>query len=262
MRFLIFLLLFLSSCASTVEKGRNMTPREEYFLGRSVAATILKDSPLYHGKINKYLNTLGKYLAYNSSRPETYKGYYFGLIKNKRPIAISSPGGIILISTGLLNKVKNEDQLAAVLAHEISHIALYHSQKTIDQSSWSKIGSKLGVATIAFLTGSDQLNEAVQNYDELISDYSSRLIDGVYNKEQELEADKEALSILNKTGFDSMELINIIKGLDETGGGLLSNHPSNEIRIETANSLIVDTNTNGKITRKKRYIREKEYLSL
>ncbi len=255
--------ILLCSCASTVEKGQNMTPQEEHYLGRSVAATILKDSPLYKTDFNNYLNTIGKYISYNSLRPETFKGYYFGLIKNERSIALSSPGGIILISTGLLKKIKNEDQLAAILAHEVSHIALFHSQKAIDQSSWGKVGTKLGVATIAFFTGSEQLNAVVENYDELITDYSSRLINGIYNKEQEIEADKAALYILSRTGYDSEELRNVILGLsDSSSGGLLSNHPSNKTRVAKIKIEKVKRNLNEKRLRTIRFRKEKSKLEL
>lgn len=262
MKFITIILIFIFfSCATTTKKGENMTPREEYYLGRSVAANIVSNSKLVTGEFNYYLNTLGTHLSFFSKRPETYKGYHFGLIKDNRSIAISAPGGIILISTGLLKTLETEDQLAAVLAHEISHIALYHAQEAIDQSSVSEIGVKAGIAVIGFFTGDDTLNRAIEHYDELISDYSEKMINGIYNKDQELAADKEAFKMLAISGYNSNALIDVLYKQKNEAGGVLSNHPSDKDRRSALQQRKPTNSNQGETERSSRFKKMKQNVS-
>ncbi len=106
-----------------IKSAEEITPEQEYYIGRSVAASILQDYPaLDDRKANAYLNTLGQTLAMASDRPETFGGYHFLLLDTDEINAFAAPGGLILVSRGLVNCCRNEDELASVLAHEIAHV--------------------------------------------------------------------------------------------------------------------------------------------
>ena len=122
-------LLSLAGCAVFRSTGRllgdddmvkassEMSPRQEYYLGRSVAANLLSNQKLVTNRhVTQYVDRLGRYLALHSSRPETYRGYRFAVFSSKSASAMSAPGGYVFITTGCLAQLKDEAELAGVLA--------------------------------------------------------------------------------------------------------------------------------------------------
>ncbi|HEO65424.1 MAG TPA: hypothetical protein ENI73_06075 [Spirochaetes bacterium] len=115
------------------------TPKEEYFIGRSVAAFLITETriDLYsedeNTPLDDYISKVGHTLVKASDRPGTYQGYRFVVAKSKRVNAYAVPSGFIFITTGLIKLCENEDELAGVLAHEISHIVLKHPTKSIEE---------------------------------------------------------------------------------------------------------------------------------
>ena len=122
--------------AQAVEKTfQDLTPEQEYYIGRAVAAQVFQSyPPLDKPKANNYLNLLGQSLAVFSDRPETFGGYHFLLLDSDEINAFAAPGGLILVTRGMLRCCENEDELAAVLAHEICHVELKHGLSAIKQS--------------------------------------------------------------------------------------------------------------------------------
>ena len=110
----------------------DITPEQEYYIGRAVAATVLsKYKPYDISAGNEYLNVLGQGLALSSDRPETFGGYHFLIMDSDEINAFSAPGGLVLVSRGLIRCCPNEDALAAVLAHEIGHVEKQHGLRAI-----------------------------------------------------------------------------------------------------------------------------------
>ena len=122
--------------ASAVSKSvEEFTPEQEYYIGRSVAAVILTKYPPYTNQpANEYLNLLGQTLAQVSDMPEIFRGYRFLVLNSDEINAFATPGGHIFITRGLLRCCRNEDAVAAVLAHEIGHIQLKHGIQAIKKA--------------------------------------------------------------------------------------------------------------------------------
>ena len=76
-----------------------------------------------NAQANDYLNLLGQALALASDRPETFGGYHFLVLDSDEINAFATPGGLIFVTRGMLRCCRNEDAVAAVLAHEIAHVA-------------------------------------------------------------------------------------------------------------------------------------------
>ena len=74
---------------------------------------------------------LGQSLAQFSERPETFGGYHFLALDSAEINAFAAPGGLILVTRGLLDCCQTEDELAAVLAHEIGHVEKQHGLRAI-----------------------------------------------------------------------------------------------------------------------------------
>ena len=80
----------------------DITPEQEYYIGRTVAATCLSRYKAQDdARLNAYLNLLGQTLSRFSSRPETFGGYHFLLLRSNDINAFAAPGGLILVTRGL-----------------------------------------------------------------------------------------------------------------------------------------------------------------
>jgi len=123
----------ITRSAKAIEKTwQDLTPEQEYYIGRAVVAQVLQTyPPLDRPQANDYMNLLGQSLAVFSERPETFGGYHFLLLDSDEINAFAAPGGLILVTRGMLRCCENEDELAAVLAHEICHAELKHGLSAI-----------------------------------------------------------------------------------------------------------------------------------
>ena len=93
----------------------DITPEQEYYIGRTVAATVLLGyKPLPTAGLNDYVNRVGQSLSQFSTRPETFGGYHFLVLDSADINAFAAPGGLILVTRGLLDCCQTEDELAAV----------------------------------------------------------------------------------------------------------------------------------------------------
>jgi predicted Zn-dependent protease len=210
----------------------DFTPENEYYIGRAVTATIFtKYRPYDNSRANNYLNLLGTSLAYSSRKPETYDGYHFQILDSNDINAFGAPGGFVVVTRGLLACASSEDELAAILAHEIGHVALGHGMQAIAQSRQSAatanfIGENMTSTQLRDLTGAFGLS---------IDDLLDKLMTSGYSQAQESEADHEAVVILKRAGYDPMALVRVLETMKTRlkPGGLdfAKTHPDPDERI-------------------------------
>ena len=130
------------------EAARPITDSEEYYVGRAVAAQILSRYKLdQNPKLTQYVNEVGQTVARKSTRPNPFKGYHFAVLDTQEINAFACPGGIIFITRGLIQTCKNEDQLAAVLAHGVGHVANKDGINSISQALWTQVFTSMGTET-------------------------------------------------------------------------------------------------------------------
>ncbi len=117
---------------SVTNSFKDITPEQEYYIGRTVGAMILqKYAPYNNTTANQYINVMGPMLAQASDRPETYGGYHFLIQDSDEVNALAAPGGFIFLTRGMLRCCPQEDAVAAVLAHEIGHVQSKHGLRAI-----------------------------------------------------------------------------------------------------------------------------------
>ena len=80
------------------------------------------------------MNEVGDTVARKSSRPNPFRGYHFAVLDTQELNAFACPGGTIFITRGLIQTCQNEDQLAAVLAHEVGHVVNKDGINSISQA--------------------------------------------------------------------------------------------------------------------------------
>jgi predicted Zn-dependent protease len=229
------------STGALAKAAEDFTPEQEYYIGRSVGAVIVnRYRPYANGQSGAYLNLLGQALAQASDRPETFGGYHFLILDSDEINAFATPGGLIFVSRGMLRCCDSEDAVAAVLAHEISHVQLRHGIQSIEQSRKVEALRILAVeGTRTF--GKKEIADLTKTFESSIGDITSTLINNGYSRAFEREADASAVRILSRVGYDPNALVAMLREMEKrlTPGGadFARTHPSPASRIEDLAAL-------------------------
>ena len=213
----------------------DITPEQEYYVGRAVGANILHQYPPFDAApANSYLNLLGQSLALVSDRPETFGGYHFLVLDSAEINAFAAPGGLIFVSRGLLRCADGEDGVAAILAHEIAHVVKQHGLKAIKTARFKDAGLAIGMAAVEEY-GSADLAKVTAAFSGTIDDITSTLVNSGYSRSAEKEADLAAVDILKRAGYDPTALVRMLavmaSRLPPGGPGFARTHPDPRDRI-------------------------------
>ena len=223
--------------------ARPMTEQEEYYVGRAVAATILGKYRVYRNeRLTRYINEVGQAVALASDRPFTYGGYRFAVLDTDEVNALACPGGIVFITRGMLKRAQNEEELSAILAHEVGHVNHKDGLGTIQRARWVQVVTLLGSEAAKKVSGAE-LAKLVSLFEGSVNDVVKTLIVSGYSREQEAAADSSAMTFMYRAGYDPYGLSDYLGKLskEQTGGagqGLFATHPGMTERLAKARSAI------------------------
>ncbi|MDR2575574.1 MAG: M48 family metalloprotease [Treponema sp.] len=232
-----------NSSKAVANAAEDITPEQEYYIGRAVAANILKTYSLWRGSpaLTAYVNRICGAIVINSPRPEIYNGYHVAILDSNEINAFATSGGHIFITRGLLGSAKSEDALAGVIAHEIAHIQLQHSIKAIKTSRITQALMVTGASAAGAVSGYD-VNEMTSIFNETVGDIVGTLVNNGYSQVQEFDADARALSLLASAGYNPGGLIDMLRELEKTqkghSGGFNKTHPSPDKRLAAAEKVL------------------------
>jgi beta-barrel assembly-enhancing protease len=221
---------------AVIRSAEEFTPEQEYYIGRSVGAVVLAKYPAYdEGRINEYLNVIGQTLAQASDMPGIFGGYHFLVLNSDDINAFATPSGLVFVTRGLLRCCRNEDALAAVLAHEIGHIELRHGIQAIKKARITEALTTIA-AEGAKTFGSREVAALTETFGGTITDITNTMIEKGYSRSSEYEADQKAVTLLRRVGYDPNGLVEMLTAMKKnlkTGGlDFAKTHPSPENRIE------------------------------
>ena len=202
----------------------NQGTQEEVQSGDAIAATVLGAAPVWRNpKVQNYVNLVGRNLARQVERKDV--PWRFAVLDTPSVNAMAFPGGIVVITRGLYALLSSEDELAAVLAHEIAHVNRRHQWKVIQQQK------------LVALAGNTALGDNPEKTAGLVADLGTRLIARGLDKSAEFEADRDGVVIAARAGYDSSAMISVLEKLAALKPGdadtalLFSTHPAPEDRI-------------------------------
>jgi len=145
--------------------------------------------------------------------------------------AFAMPGGKIGVMTGILKAAENQNQLAAVIGHEIAHVTARHANERASRGSFSGVG----VQVAAVLLGGGHQGATYSAYEALQAGAALGIM-LPFSRSQESEADVIGLSYMAKAGFDPRASVPLWQNMDKEAGEapaeFLSTHPSSETRID------------------------------
>ena len=268
----------ITSSVESIEKAsETITPEEEYYIGRSVASSIATQFPVDHGNLQmtSYLNKICETLVMNSDKPYLFKGYYVVILDTDEINAMATPGGHIFVSRGLIDCTDSEDALAAVIAHEVAHVQLGHSVSAIKasrvRSAVSSTTKAVAVTSIAVANERagvklsnkqmEKVMEAVDTFSDMSNEVVKTLVNTGFSKEQEFEADKNALYILQSAGYDPYAMLDMLEQIDESpsNSGWGSTHPSPKDRIKKVNKELASMAKAGTIEKQGKEVRKERF---
>jgi predicted Zn-dependent protease len=219
--------------------AEEITPEQEYYIGRAVGANILAIYRIWNGNpaLTAYLNQICGAITINSPRPNIYNGYHVAILDSNEINAFATSGGHIFVTRGLIAAAKSEDALAAVIAHEVAHIQLQHSIKAIKTSRITQALLVTGASTAGAATGYD-VNELTDVFNESIGEIVTTMVNSGYSQRQEFDADETAMSLLASTRYSASGLIDMLRELSTiqggSSGGFSKTHPTPAQRISNA----------------------------
>jgi beta-barrel assembly-enhancing protease len=195
--------------------------------------------------LDEYINSLGYRLVSNSDRPDLQ--FTFFVVRDAEINAFAVPGGYIAANAGLIMNMSREDELAAVLAHEISHITQQHLLRAFEdmkKMSLPVMLAMLGVLIASSHTNDDTGTAAIMSGTSLMQ---QRQIN--FTRRDEAEADRVGIQTLARSGYDpsamadtfaTLQRVMRVNGVDVPE--FLLDHPVDTTRIADAKARAAQLN--------------------
>lgn len=245
LKHLLLLLFFslVSGCSTNPVSGKSdfvlMSESQELSLGRQSHREVLeKYGAVEDKKLQRYVQRIGDELVNLSHRNDLI--YRFTVLDSDDVNAFALPGGYIYVTRGLLAHLNTEDELAAVLGHEIGHVTARHSVRQYSARQAANIGYNLGSILIPELRS--------QSGGQLFNLLGNALLKG-YGRKHELEADRLGAEYLARAGRAPQAMLKVIGTLKnqelfekqrakaenreaKTYHGVFATHPDNDKRLQ------------------------------
>ncbi len=207
-----------------LKPGFNLFSKDQDIqLGREAAAEVEKKSAVVNdAQLNAWLKRVGDRLA--STEEAGGYPYTFKLVYDKSINAFALPGGPAFVHTGLISAADNEAQVAGVLAHEISHVALRHGTNQVSKANLIQLPALLAGAMAGSQGG------MLGNLAQLGVGVGAGSVLLKFSRDAERDADLLGTRIMAKAGYNPLELARFFEKLQAEGGArvpqFFSDHPN------------------------------------
>jgi predicted Zn-dependent protease len=231
--------LGLTGCKTNKATGKShlnlLSAEQEVQLGSQYAEEVKKTQPVIdRGPVARAVSRVGRELAALSEEPDL--PWEFTVIDDMTVNAFALPGGKVFFYRGLLQRMTNEAQLAAVMGHEIGHVTAEHA----DQRYQSSVGIGLVVAGIGAAAGFSDSQFA--QYAGVAANAAGGLTIAKWSRDDESESDMLGLRYMTRAGYNPQGMVELMQILDEASGGggneWTATHPLPKTRIERTSRLI------------------------
>lgn len=231
----VFLPLALGGCAATgINQGQVnvISSEEEVTLGQKMSVEVAKQYPIYsNAAVTAYVQAVGDRIVQSSDRKDI--AYHFAVINKNQMNAFSLPGGYVYVYTELMKVAADEAEFAAVVAHEVAHVAARHSTERLTQV--------YGYQFIASLVLGQDPNATAR----VISDLAATGGFLKYGRDGEFEADMLGAKYLHAAGYDKQAVVSFLerlKALESTAPtkfeAWLMTHPATSDRLARVKTQI------------------------
>ncbi len=225
----------------TPETASSLTIKEEEELSVEFLEAVFQAYDIIEDPvINDYINRIGQKII--SAMPPQPIDYTFYAVRQDAYNAFAGPGGNIFIFSGLFCALESEDELAALISHEIAHVSCRHISEMMKKSKKTSMATMAGVIAgiLLGLGGAATVGSAL-TIGSMAAGQSFAL---AYSRENEIQADQIGRTYLQKAGYSLDGLLSVLKkirSVDWFGGEIptyLKTHPATEERIMYLDNLL------------------------
>jgi beta-barrel assembly-enhancing protease len=255
--------VILGGCSTNPVTGKRelslISTSHEISMGAEAAPEFEKE---FEGRVpnpmlQSYVQAVGKRVAVVSDREMPYE---FVLVRSKVPNAFALPGGKVFITAGLMSRMTNERQLAAVLGHEVGHVAAKHNVNGLQR----QMGAAVLVQAVGMILSGTE-GQAAQSVTKVVAGMTTMK----YGRDDEYQADTLGIKYMSRAGYNPwgmVELLNLLKSLSESEGSALEEmfrtHPLTGKRISEAEETIEDEDEYDRFSRKDKDPNEKRFQGM
>ncbi|MDX2177001.1 MAG: M48 family metalloprotease [Candidatus Sumerlaeia bacterium] len=207
-----------------------LPPEQERALGEGIALTALEThgARLPDEALQRYVNLVGRSVARAASRAELT--YMVAVTDSDGYNAFAGPGGYVFVTRGLVGLMRNEAELAGVIAHEIAHLEKRHLEQSMRREQFFR-----GLQTALRAGGNDT------DYGQAVGFGQDILFTRGYEPRFEFEADALGAQIAAAAGYDPNGLRDLLARLGQQqaqNGGWLQTHPASSRRVAELNRML------------------------
>lgn len=223
----------LSAQTRVTPPSNKYSPAQDIQLGREAAQEMRQQLPILNDEeVQSYVEGLGRRLAAAIPRELQHPEFQYTFeVVNVREINASAlPGGPTFVNRGMIEKAATEGEIAGVMAHELSHVALRHGTAQASKAGKYQAGSVLGQIAGAIIGG---------GWGQVVSGVSQVGFGAAFlrfSREYERQADIEGAQVMANAGYDPRDMANVFRRIEkESGSGgpqWLSDHPNPGNRVE------------------------------
>ncbi|HSC45617.1 MAG TPA: M48 family metallopeptidase, partial [Candidatus Acidoferrum sp.] len=239
---LLFVLSVLGCASASAQRtqlkpGWNLfSPQQDVQVGKQAATDAARKLPMCNlPRADAYLTQLGKRLTDHLNTEGVQYPWEFHCVNDRSINAFALPGGYVFVNRGAIEAADNEAELAAVMAHELSHVALRHGTNQATKAQAAQAGVGIFGALFGGSTGG-----------ALLTQLGSFTAGGVllkYSRGAETQADVMGTQVLYDSGYDPRAMAQFFEKLNQETKGknppeFLSDHPNPDHRVERVDEEI------------------------
>jgi Zn-dependent protease with chaperone function len=212
------------------------SPAQDVQLGREAAGQVEQQLPiLRNDEVSSYVQRIGARLVDNIPQDLRHPEfrYTFAVVNVREINAFALPGGPMYVNRGMIQAAHSEGEVAGVMAHELSHVALRHGTAQATAATKYQIGEVAG-AVLGAIVGGRTGNVIAQGTQFGVGTAFLR-----FSRAYEKQADLLGAQIMARAGYDPRDMANMFKTIEKQGGSggpqWLSDHPNPGNRYEYIN---------------------------
>ena len=228
-----------SAQRTSIKPGINsFSPQQDIQLGRHAAAEVEQKLPMCNDpKVDAYLTKVGQRLVEHLNTRGIDYPWEFHCVNDKAINAFALPGGFVFINRGAIEAADSEAQLAGVMAHELSHVALRHGTNQATKAQYAQLGAGIMGAAGSLFGGA--AGAAAAGAGNLT--FGSVLLH--YSRGAETQADVMGTQVLYDSGYDPRAMAAFFENLNASAESkgppeFFSDHPNPDHRIERVETEI------------------------
>jgi predicted Zn-dependent protease len=207
-------------------RKNSFTPAQDVQLGRQAAADVRQQLPMLNDRASEDLvQRIGSRLV--AAVPARFRQpafrYSFDVVNLREINAFALPGGPMFLNRGMLQAARTDDEVAGVMAHELSHVILRHGTLQAAKAQKFQLGAIAGQVLGSIVGG--RTGQVISQGSQVgLGTYFLK-----YGREYEREADLLGAQIMSRAGYNPRDMANMFKTIQQQGGGRgpewLSDHP-------------------------------------